>query len=157
MERQEWLIALNCTSCHWSALFDHAGISEWLRRAGRLHANSDATPDVVRELALALVPQQPCPQCGAGLAARVVNDDEFDWPEAPRCQACGRAIPPERLEIFPGATLCVVCQGREERGETTPTGEFCPRCGAPLVMRPGSGAGIHRYVLACSASPPCRL
>ena len=30
------------------------------------------------------------------------------------CQECGRAIPPERLEARPEATLCVDCQRRLE-------------------------------------------
>lgn len=31
------------------------------------------------------------------------------------CQACGRNIPAARLELFPAATRCVVCQERLER------------------------------------------
>jgi RNA polymerase-binding protein DksA len=32
------------------------------------------------------------------------------------CQECGRAIPPERLEARPEATLCVDCQRRSDTG-----------------------------------------
>lgn len=31
------------------------------------------------------------------------------------CEACGKPIPPERLEILPEAKLCVECQRRRER------------------------------------------
>ncbi|GGI97362.1 hypothetical protein GCM10010885_03710 [Alicyclobacillus cellulosilyticus] len=31
-----------------------------------------------------------------------------------RCAACGQAIPAERLEAYPAATLCVVCKQAEE-------------------------------------------
>jgi RNA polymerase-binding transcription factor DksA len=32
-----------------------------------------------------------------------------------RCEVCGRAIPPERLEIRPAATTCVRCAGPASR------------------------------------------
>jgi DnaK suppressor protein len=32
-----------------------------------------------------------------------------------RCEGCGRAIPVERLEIFPSATTCVSCKQSRER------------------------------------------
>lgn len=31
------------------------------------------------------------------------------------CERCGQPIPPERLEVRPGATLCVQCQAQVER------------------------------------------
>ena len=30
------------------------------------------------------------------------------------CEGCGQPINPERLEIFPEATLCVACQSKKE-------------------------------------------
>ena len=33
-----------------------------------------------------------------------------------RCEDCGRAIEPARLEFLPDATRCIDCQGRHERG-----------------------------------------
>jgi len=32
-----------------------------------------------------------------------------------RCESCGKAIPPERLEILPETRLCVECQRQRER------------------------------------------
>lgn len=31
------------------------------------------------------------------------------------CEACGKPIDPERLEIFPQATLCVTCKAKTEK------------------------------------------
>lgn len=33
------------------------------------------------------------------------------------CEACGRSIPTERLEIIPYTTLCVACQSERERNQ----------------------------------------
>ena len=33
------------------------------------------------------------------------------------CEVCGQAIDPERLAIFPQATLCVPCKGKQEAVE----------------------------------------
>ena len=35
-----------------------------------------------------------------------------------RCETCGGAIPPGRLEALPAATTCVACAGRLRRGAT---------------------------------------
>ncbi|HEV3025180.1 MAG TPA: TraR/DksA C4-type zinc finger protein, partial [Pirellulales bacterium] len=121
-----------------------------------LRSHSEATPDELRELVFALAPKSACPNCEAvGLTAKPV-DDEADWPQARRCEACGKPIAAERLEVFPDAKLCASCQQGDERGEQAATGEFCPKCGWPLVVKPSRGAGIHRFQLVCSKSPPCR-
>ncbi|HEV3007015.1 MAG TPA: TraR/DksA C4-type zinc finger protein [Pirellulales bacterium] len=156
MEPNCWQIELYCTKCGWRSTHDAAGVAEWLRGSGRLRCHSEATPDELRELALALAPKSECPNCGGvGLIAKPV-DDEADWPQARRCDACGKPIAAERLEVFPDATLCAPCQQGEERGEQDATGEFCPKCGWPMVVKPSRGAGIRRYLLVCSKSPPCR-
>jgi RNA polymerase-binding protein DksA len=33
-----------------------------------------------------------------------------------KCQSCGKAISPERLEAIPWTTRCIECKRREERG-----------------------------------------
>lgn len=149
-------LELRCKGCGWRTIHDTAGIAGWLRRCGQLRSHSDATADELLELAVALAPRQSCPQCGAvGLHASLV-DDEADWPQAARCEVCGKPIPPERLEVFPKAKLCAECQARDECGEPAGTGEYCAKCGAPLVVRASRGKGVHRYVLVCSGNPPCR-
>jgi len=157
MERDGRRMELCCSACAWRVSHDTVGIAQWLRASGRLRSHSEAMPDELRELALALAPRQPCPHCGVvGLAVRPTDDDEADWPDARRCEECGSLIPAERLEVFPGASLCAACQAGEERGEPAATGEFCAKCGSPLVVRLSRGAGIRRYTLVCSNNPPCR-
>ena len=34
------------------------------------------------------------------------------------CEECGHAIPPRRLQVVPGTTLCVACQSRRETSRT---------------------------------------
>jgi RNA polymerase-binding transcription factor DksA len=34
------------------------------------------------------------------------------------CEDCGHEIPPRRLEVVPGTTLCVTCQSRRETSRT---------------------------------------
>src|SRR5207247_1303018 len=107
----------------------------WLRSIGRLRIHSDATGDELRQLAIALAPQSPCPKCGAGgLVAVSTDDDEAGWPEARRCESCGKAIEAERIEVLANATLCAACQRAEERGDNAATGEFCEKCGSPLLV-----------------------
>ena len=63
----------------------------------------------------------------------------------------------ERLELLPDTTFCAACQRKAERGETTTETEYCPKCGAPMAVRLSRAAGLTRYVLVCTAQPPCRL
>jgi Zn finger protein HypA/HybF involved in hydrogenase expression len=156
MGLDRWRIELRCAACAWRSTYDAAGVAQWLRAIGRLRSHSGATSDELRELAFALAPQVACPKCGAtGLTVQGV-DDEANWPEARRCEACGKPIAAERLDVFPNAMLCADCQRGEERGAPSVTGEFCPKCGWPLVVKPSRGAGVHRYQLVCSRNPPCR-
>ena len=39
----------------------------------------------------------------------------FDSGEYGTCESCGRAIGKDRLQVFPRATLCMICKKREER------------------------------------------
>jgi predicted RNA-binding Zn-ribbon protein involved in translation (DUF1610 family) len=99
-----------------------------------------------------------CPECRhVGLSAAPAPDDGTDWPDARDCASCGKPISQERLEAVPGATLCAACQRDEELGRARTEIEYCPRCGAPMELRLSRAGGLTRYVLACTASPPCRL
>jgi transcription elongation factor Elf1 len=147
----DWQIELVCAACDHAEAVNAAGIAKRLLAAGLLRSHSQATPDELRELALALAGKLPCPGCGQlGLKAKLLEDDTAGWLEARRCEDCGKPIDAERLEIFPDAKLCPDCQRQEERGQTPGTGEYCPRCGSPMVVRPSTGRGVHRYVLTCS-------
>ena len=75
-----------------------------------------------------------------------------EWGDERACESCGKAIPRERLELFPDSTLCVTCQ---QRADSLPRGtdDYCPRCGAKMTVRQKKGPGIARYELVC---PECR-
>ncbi len=99
-----------------------------------------------------------CPECGkVGLAAALAADDTADWPGPRPCAACGQPISEERLRVLPSATLCAACQREEELGHPKTETEHCPRCGAPMKLRPAKTGAVTRYVLSCTADPPCRL
>ena len=92
----------------------------------------------------------------------IVEGEFIDIPVRP-CAACGRPIPPERLEAIPEATGCVSCQNREE---TDPTDWHisdieCPRCArngikSRMVWRTARDPSIAGYFLGCSRFPECR-
>ena len=91
-------------------LQDIALLQETLR--GEVDVDVDeGDPDVVeREKSVALL---------AALEARVASIDDavkaIDRGTYGICERCGKAIPPERLEVKPDATLCVTCQAEVER------------------------------------------
>jgi len=58
---------------------------------------------------------------------------------------------PEYVEL-----RCLACSWAEESGQAPAAVEFCPRCGAPMELRPSKSAGVTRYVMTCTANPPCR-
>jgi predicted RNA-binding Zn-ribbon protein involved in translation (DUF1610 family) len=112
------------------------------------------------ELLIAAARKLTCPECGAsGLAASgEIDEDNGDWPQARPCDACGQPIERERLEALPDAEYCAACQRRIESGQ--PAGgavEYCPKCGAAMTLRLSKSAGVARYKLVCTGSPPCRL
>lgn len=82
-------------------------------------------------------------------------------PERSRaCETCGSEIPPERLELYPDATLCVACKDAEERkppvtGPGSPVDATCPLCGHKLVWRKARDPDIRGYFLGCSTYPAC--
>ncbi len=132
-------------------------MQSWLLRAGMLRRNEHPSEAEMRELLPVAASKLTCPECGARGLATVSADetDDADWPAARRCQSCGQAIPPERLEVFPDVELCVDCQRRVDHRVPQPTDEFCDRCGWPMTLRASTGRGITRQVLACS-NPQCR-
>jgi DNA-directed RNA polymerase subunit M/transcription elongation factor TFIIS len=128
---------------------------QWLRTAGMVRR--DAAPDVelLPELLKSAALKLKCPKCLAnGLTATEQQDENHDeeWGMARKCAVCQQPIPPERLEVFPGAELCVACQGKSDRGEGSDAPEYCPRCGNLMTLRQVR-RGLTRYVMAC---PSCR-
>ena len=74
-----------------------------------------------------------------------------DWEDQVLCAVCRTAIPAERLEVFPNATLCPACQAKDESGELASNdAEYCPRCGGLMKLQKRGGPGLAGYQLVCS-------
>ncbi len=129
-----------------------------LRAVGRLKRNAEPEPELVDELARAAAGEMTCSSCAA-VGLYVAGEDEgvADWPTAGLCEACGGKIEPERLEALPEAVRCVACERASESGQPIGEVEYCPKCGAPLALRPTTGAGLVRWRMVCTGAPPCRL
>ncbi len=127
----------------------------WLQTVGMMRRAKELDVPVIEELFARTADRFRCPECGcAGLIVDEFDDDESDeaWGMAPICARCRQPIPPERLEIFPNATLCATCQNTAEATDAE-TPEYCPRCGSIMALRQTTAGGVQRYALFC---PQCR-
>ncbi len=148
---------LRCRLCAWREVCGPDAMIAWLTKAGKLRRGSEPETEILQPLFLAAVPQLDCPKCGQrSLAAARAEEDRAEWPDVVPCAACSKPIPPERLQAVPEATLCAACQQAEESGNPRVEVEYCPKCGAPMQLRPVRGSGITRYRMACTGNPPCR-
>ena len=150
---------LRCPDCRWRQTCGPGEIAGWLVKIRKLRPNRDLPElEILYELFHAGAGQFTCPRCGrTGLGVANALDDEHSWPGKPTCAACGKAIEPERVEAVHGARLCAACQRQKESGRPVEEKDFCPRCGSPLEVRVIQEGQRTRYVLACSAKPPCLL
>ena len=144
-------INLRCASCGHTKFYDLAGMLRALQAAGKLKRAKDPARELVIELFESSLGELRCSQCGQ---YEYEVADTGDWDDDPftakRCAACGQAIDPDRLEIFPDTTHCTPCQQKQEAnpgGDEEP--DYCPRCGGLMRLR-GSSRGVSRYILACS-------
>ncbi len=134
-----------------------AAMADWLRKVRKLRPGREPETEILKEIFLASTGLFPCPNCGRrGLNAGRPADELVDWPGQVLCSSCSKPIARERLEALPGTRLCATCQADEEAGRTKGDVEYCPRCGAPMELRLSRSNGITRYVLTCTAQPPCR-
>lgn len=149
------LAELACPRCRHVSVCGPASMIDWLRRVKMVRRGAEPEPDLLGELFRSAAAKFTCPECGTlGLVVRAVaEENDEEWGMARACEACGRPIARERLEVFPDSTLCVECQSRADRGEMTGAKEYCPRCGNLMVVRQVRGSGVTRYVTAC---PKCR-
>ncbi len=158
MSSQSQYLELRCPECSWAEVCGPEAVTRWLRGAKKLRAGHAPEIEILYEVFRATAGQLACPKCGKkGLAAGPAAEDEADWPGSRPCPSCGKPIPQERLEAVPDATLCAACRRDEERGRRPTEVDYCPRCGAPMELRLTKSGGITRYVLTCTAVPPCRL
>lgn len=147
-------LQLRCPQCSATAVCGPDEMLARLRQAGSLRREKEPDLALVRELFLAAVPRFVCVECGqVGLTVAPVEEEfeDDDWGLVRNCEACGQPIPAERLELFPTATLCVVCQRGAETGRDHGPAEYCPRCGNVMILRVRR-RGITEYVLVC---PEC--
>lgn len=141
---------LRCPDCSSATTVTKADLVTRLQDAGMLRRAENTDAEFVLALFTDVAKTMCCEQCGrAGLVVEFATSDDDDWDEAENCSACGQPIPPERLELFPDATHCAACQSQGRDVEEDEP-EFCPKCGALMVMRQSSSGGITRYVMACS-------
>jgi RNA polymerase-binding transcription factor DksA len=154
MDRSNDTFELRCPGCSWQSICGVPQMVELLQKHRLLRPHADADKAIVIELFRVSAKNLVCPQCGRmGLLARKCEPlDEEEWGMARRCVECGTGIPAERLEVFPGATLCAECQRKDERGELKKVEEYCPRCGEVMVLRRSQGTGITRWLIRC---PSC--
>ncbi len=147
-----------CPECGWSELCGPEGMARRMVSARRLKRTSELSLEMLSELFRAAAGSLICPECEhVGLKLKPRSDLDENWPGGRACSACAKTIPQERLELYPEATLCAACQGKIDRGERVGDMDYCPRCGAPMQLRPRQSGGITRYEMVCTARPPCRL
>lgn len=147
---------LRCPGCSWAEVCGREGVARWLRVAKKVRPGREPEWEIMVELLGGAAGQLACPRCGrTGLTVRPAPDDSA-WADDPICSSCSRPIPRERLQAVPGTRVCAACQRAEESGGTVEV-EYCPRCGAPMRLRLSRSAGVSRYVMACTAEPPCRI
>jgi DNA-directed RNA polymerase subunit M/transcription elongation factor TFIIS len=150
----EW-IDLGCQHCDWHSMCGPPQMLQWLKTAGMVRRDAAPDLDLLPELFRSAAGRMKCPKCGqTGLVAESNRDDTEDeaWGMARKCAICEQPIPAERLEVFPNAELCVACQAKSDRGESTGAVEYCPNCGSVMTMRQDR-RGVTRYVMSC---PQCR-
>ena len=158
MSESSYYIELRCPDCGWRQTDGPAAIGQRLRRIGKVGPRSQPDWEILAALLLASTSQIECDGCGRrGVLAGPAESPDAAWPDVVSCEACGKPIPPERLEALPGTTLCTACQSNDERGVRRPEAiEYCPRCGAPMEPKLSRDRGITRYLMTCTAVPPCR-
>lgn len=141
---------MHCPGCGWSEVVGLTRAVFWLRQAKLLGTKSDSTEEEIRELLPVAAERLSCPECEQRpLVVREPLDDEDDWPQAVRCEACGQPIPQERLEIMPDTRTCVACQQSDEAGVVLAEDDYCPQCGSTLRIKARGGSGLAGYVMHC--------
>jgi len=152
-------LELRCRGCSWKELCGPGAMAAWLQKAGKLRAGREPPElGILYELFRAAAFELTCPRCGKlGLAVGAAAEETAAWPGGRLCRGCGKPIPRERLEAVPNALRCAACQQDEERGRAKDEVAFCPRCGAVMEVRVEQSGSRTRYVLGCSANPPCPL
>lgn len=170
------LVVTQCPHCRQCRTWTKADRLMWLQRSGFLRKQKDPGEEVVAEmfrLKLQLLPCLNCQKPGvreASQSQNVENDDE-QWDTSPStssasageryCADCREQIDPDRIELFPEVTRCVICQLKFETGQSSGSGasaeacDLCPRCGDFLqTLRNRSSRVAYRVQCrSCGYSP----
>lgn len=150
-------LELRCPACLWRETCGPNEMLAWLRGAGKVRPGKTMEPEILYEVFRAAASRFACSKCGREGLDVSNAVDAAAWPEVPACAKCGQPIGRERRKALPTTRLCAQCQRDVERGIAKPDRDFCPRCGAPMEVRAVQEGHRTRYVLACSAHPPCPL
>lgn len=150
---------LRCPACTWYFVCQEPEeMDRYLRAAGFLLDKKTPSRRALEELLQSSGSRLVCPDCRTvGLEVAPYHAGEGEWQEAVTCESCRKPIPPERLEALPDTRRCVQCQQAAETGTMKEEPEYCPKCGAPMILRVSRSGGTTRYKLFCTGSPPCRL
>ena len=157
MKQSDQFRQLNCSNCGHTTLCGSGEMVHRLRGIGKLKRNRKPDMELILELFSTSVDQFACSECGTiGLTASAADDffDDEQWGESRKCEICGQSIAAERLEVFPDTRVCISCKQTDESGDTAEEPEYCPRCGALMVLRTSTTAGVVRYEMRCSE---CRM
>lgn len=156
MVQPDQQLEIHCPRCRWSEVVGPAGALRWLEQAEMLTRRSQPSAEEVLALLPAAAEKLPCPECAErGLEVGPPREESEDWGDARRCERCGAAVEPERLELFPDTEYCGRCRRDIESGNVGGAEvEYCPRCGSPMLMKAAGGRGVTRYKMVCSGG--CR-
>ena len=145
-----------CPQCAWQQSCSDGHMVTMLRTIRKLGVSKSPEGEILGELFRHAAAELKCPECDHQGLQIGADEEEDTWQDAKACEMCGRPIERERVEAIPDARTCVACQRQAEQGNTEVEEEYCPKCGAQMLVKLSRGPGISRYVLRCGGSPPCR-
>jgi predicted RNA-binding Zn-ribbon protein involved in translation (DUF1610 family) len=149
MKLPEVLRRVRCPTCNWQAVWGPEEMLQALRQRGAMRREKEPDLELLVHLTERAARQLTCVDCRhVGLQLTPWTPD-FDFEPPQRvCEACGKPIPVERLELFPQATRCAACQDRP--APASDETDYCPRCGGLVVLRLDRGSRAARYRATCS-------
>lgn len=148
MHRDRIQTELTCGLCGAKQRCGPTQMMQRLASIGMMKSSSDPDLDLLLELFRNVADRLPCDSCGAvGLTAGEASSDD-EWEDIRKCEGCGKPISSERLEVFPDAARCSVCQKSSEDGSDQER-EFCDHCGSVMTVRLRRSAGSAAYEVKC--------